>query len=373
MTWSHEMDATDKTTLITPTLNPSVDMSPSWRNALLSAESTIHDAVRSLVDTGFQIALVVSSEEALIGTVTDGDIRRGLLRGLGLDSRIDDVVNREPFVVPSEVGRDVALQLMQANKIHQLPVIDGARRVVGLHLWDSLIVVQQRSNVMVIMAGGEGTRLRPHTENCPKPLLRVGGKPMLERIIESAHIQQFRRFTIAVRFLGHMIEKYFGDGRQLDVEIDYLREQTPLGTAGAIASLSPRPTEAFLVTNGDVLTDVNYGDLLDFHRRHNAAATMAVRLHEWQHPFGVVHTKGLDIIGFEEKPVARTHVNAGVYVLEPHVLECMTVGEHCDMPTLFTRLQQHGDRIIAYPMHEPWLDVGRVEDLELARAKHAPT
>jgi NDP-sugar pyrophosphorylase family protein len=257
---------------------------------------------------------------------------------------------------------------MQANKIHQLPVIDERRRVLGLHLWDELIVPGHRPNLMIIMAGGQGTRLRPHTEHCPKPLLPVGGKPMLEHIIERAKSQGFERFVLAIHFLGHMIEEYFGDGSRWGVQVEYLREDSPLGTAGAISLLVPRPEASFLVSNGDVLADIHYGELLDFHRRHGATATMAVRLHEWQHPFGVVHTKGVDIVGFEEKPVAKSHINAGIYALEPSALDVLESAEYCDMPTLFTRLQERAARTIVYPMHEPWLDVGRADDLARAHS-----
>lgn len=337
-----------------------------WRKALLPAEATMQQAIRSLNESAMQIALVVSSDGTLLGTLTDGDVRRGLLRGLDLNSSIDAIVYREPLVVPPQLGRDTVLQLMQVNKIRQLPVVDADRRVVGLHLWDELIAPGVRTNLMVIMAGGLGTRLRPHTENCPKPLLRVNGKPMLEHIIERAKAEGFQRFVLAIYYLGHMIEDYFGDGGRWQVEIDYLRERSPLGTAGAIGLLNPRPDAPFLVSNGDVLTDIHYGELLDFHSHHGAAATMAVRLHEWKHPFGVVRTKGVDIVGFEEKPVARSHVNAGIYVLEPSALDVLSVGEHCDMPQVFGRLQERMARTIAYPMHEPWLDVGRADDLESA-------
>jgi len=343
-----------------------------WRKALLPTDATLQRAIRNLDESSLQIALVVSPDGVLVGTLTDGDIRRGLLRGLDLDSSIDSIIYREPLVVPPQLGRDTVLQLMQANKIHQLPVVDEDRRVVGLHMWDELLVPSQRSNLMVIMAGGQGTRLRPHTENCPKPLLPVGRKPMLEHIIERARAEGFQHFVLAIHYLGRMIEEYFGDGSRWQVNIDYLREDSPLGTAGAIGLLNPRPEVPFVVSNGDVLTDIRYGELLDFHCRHGASATMAVRLHEWQHPFGVVRTKGVDIIGFEEKPIARSHINAGIYVLEPRALDALSAGEHCDMPTLFARLQESAARTIVYPMHEPWLDVGAPDDLERAQAKHSP-
>jgi NDP-sugar pyrophosphorylase family protein len=223
---------------------------------------------------------------------------------------------------------------------------------------------------MVIMAGGMGTRLRPHTESCPKPLLPVAGKPMLEHIIERAKREGFSHFVIAIHYLGNMIEDYFGNGERLGVKIDYLREQYPLGTAGALGLLVPYPDSPFVVTNGDVITDIRYGELLDFHIRHEAAATMAVRVHEWQHPFGVVQTQGVEIVGFEEKPVARSHINAGVYVLEPDALSVLSADAHCDMPTLFERLQAQVKRTVAYPMHEPWLDVGKPDDLKQANTEN---
>lgn len=343
----------------------------TWRIALLPEDASLQQAIRCLDASGLQIAIVARPDGRMVGTLTDGDIRRGLLRGLTLASPADDIIHREPLVVPPQWGRDTVLQLMQANKVHQLPVVDEQRRVVGLHLWDDLLVPVQRPNTLVVMAGGRGTRLLPHTEHCPKPLLPVGGKPMLEHIIERAKAEGFRRFVLAIHYLGYMIEDHFGNGDKWNVEITYLREQTPLGTAGALGLLQHRPDDAFLVTNGDVLTDIRYGELLDFHSRHRAAATMAVRLHEWQHPFGVVKTQGVDIVGFEEKPVSRSHINAGIYVLEPHALDLLGKDAHCDMPTLFERLQHKAERAIVYPMHEPWLDVGRPDDLKLARDAHA--
>ncbi len=340
----------------------------TWRKALLSANSTIEQAIRTLDESKAQIALVVSEDGILLGTITDGDIRRGLLRGIDLNSPIDTIVHRDAFVVPPQMSRDMVLHLMQANVINALPVVDESRRVVGLHLLNELITPVLRPNMMVIMAGGQGTRLRPHTKNCPKPLLSVGGKPMLEHIIERARAEGLSHFVLAIHYLGHMIEEYFGNGDRWQVRIDYLREEDPLGTAGALSLLNPKPEIPFAVSNGDVLTDIRYGEIFDFHARCGATATMAVRLHEWQHPFGVVKTKGVDIVGLEEKPVSRTYVNAGIYVLEPSALDVLAPTEPCDMPALFERLQEQGKRTVAYAIHEPWLDVGRPDDLEHARS-----
>jgi len=326
----------------------------------------VQQAIRNLEQTALQIALVVSESDVLIGTVTDGDIRRGLLRGLPLDTRVNEIVHRSPLVAPPQLTRDLVLHLMQVNKVHQVPVVDARGTVVGLHLWDDLLAPRERPNIMVIMAGGEGRRMRPHTEHCPKPLLPVGGKPLLSRIIERAEGEGFHHFVIAIRYLGHMIEEHFGDGSRMGVDIRYIREDAPLATAGALSLLTSRPESPFVVSNGDVLTEIRYGDLLDFHALHSAIGTMAVRLYEWQHPFGVVQTDGVNIVGFEEKPVMRSHVNAGIYALDPSALDHLRFGESCDMPTLFSRLQARGARTIAYPMHEPWLDVGQPADYQRA-------
>jgi len=354
--------------MISPNLAMESKHVEPWRQALLPPTATIQDGIRNLNEVAIQIALVTDPAGILLGTVSDGDVRRGLLKGRSLESPIDSIMHRTPLVVPPTLDRDLVLQLMQVNKIHQIPIVDQDKRVVGLHLWNQVSAIPQRTNLMVIMAGGKGTRLRPYTETCPKPMLTVGGKPMLEHIIERARGEGFNRFVLAVHYLGHMVEDYFGTGEKLEVEITYLREKAPLGTAGALSLLSSLPEAPFIVTNGDVLTDIRYGDLLDFHHQHQAVATMAVRAHEWQHPFGVVQMQGLKIVGFQEKPIARSYINAGVYALNPEALTCLSPDQPCDMPTLFEKLQGQGDLAIAYPMHEPWLDVGRPDDLSRANS-----
>lgn len=344
-------------------MTASVDI---WREALLPLDSSIQQAIQNLDETAIKIVLVVSEVGCIEGTISDGDIRRGLLRGLNLGSPISEIVHRDALVVPPGLGRDTVTQLMIANKIQQIPIVDEFQHVVGLHLWDEVITPVARPNTMVIMAGGKGTRLMPHTENCPKPLVHLAGKPMLEHIIDRAKAEGFSHFVLAIHYLGHMIVDHFGNGEKFDVRVEYLRESTPLGTAGALSLLDPRPETPFMVTNGDVITDIRYGELLDFHGRCAATATMAVRLHEWQHPFGVVQTDGIEIVGFEEKPVSRTHINAGVYALSPAALESISPGAPCDMPALFERLHGKGMRTVAYPMYEPWLDVGRPDDLKFA-------
>lgn len=337
-----------------------------WRSALLQPDEPLQQVIDIINRAGFQIGLVVDPQGCLLGTVTDGDVRRSLLRGRDMTTAAHAIMNGKPLVVPPDMGRDSVLRLMRANKIHQVPVVDEDGSVVGLHIWDDVLSPAVRSDTIVIMAGGFGRRLLPYTEDCPKPMLPVAGKPMLQHIIERAIDEGFSKFVIAVHYLGHVIRDHFKDGSALGVEISYLQEDEPLGTAGAISLLDPVPQRPIIVTNGDVLSDIRYGELLDFHLQNKAEATVAVRQFEWQHPFGVVRTEGLNIVGFEEKPVYRSCVNAGIYVLNPGSLALLPKGEPCDMVTLFKRVQKAGKQAIAYPMHEPWLDVGRAEDLARA-------
>jgi dTDP-glucose pyrophosphorylase len=346
------------------------DNSGLWVKTMVPTGSTVKQAIQVLNETSLKIVLVVDPDGVLVGTISDGDIRRGLLKGLELNSSIDSIVHTDALVVPPELSREVVVQLMTANKIQQIPIVDESMQVIGMHLWDAINEQQMRTNFMVIMAGGKGTRLHPQTENCPKPMLPVAGKPILEHIIDRAKIEGFSNFIIATHHLGHIIEKYFGTGETFGVKIDYLREDSPLGTAGALSLLDPLPDEALVITNGDVLTDIHYGELLDFHTQHNAIATMAVRVHEWQNPFGVVRTRGIEIIGYEEKPLTRAHINAGVYVLEPSAITMLVKSEPCDMPSLFSAIQEGEQKVIAYPIHERWLDVGRPGDLNTANTEN---
>jgi dTDP-glucose pyrophosphorylase len=344
------------------------DMDSRWRRALISPEATLAETIENLNTVAIKLALCVDAEGRLIGAVTDGDLRRGLLRGLTMQDPVREIANPNPLVVPEGADRDMVLAIMKVNKVLQVPVVDTAGRVVGLHLWDALDTVPSHDHTMVIMAGGKGTRLRPYTTNCPKPMLPVAGKPMVQHIIERAKSQGFRHFVLSLNYLGQMIRDHFGDGTAYGVTIVYVEEDEPLGTAGALSLIQPRPESAFVVTNGDVLTDINYRELIEFRERHNAHGVMAVRMFEWTNPYGVVQMEGVNITGFAEKPVSRSHINAGVYAFSPAALEHLVQDRHCDMPTLFDRLREAKHRTVAYPMHEPWLDVGRPDDLERANA-----
>jgi dTDP-glucose pyrophosphorylase len=334
-----------------------------WTVTLTGPTVDLHAAIAHLDRAGQQILLIVDEDRRLLGTLTDGDVRRALLHGRALTARLDEAMFRTPMVVGPDLDRGAVLNLMQVNKLRQLPIVDAAGRVVGLHVWDQVLAAPSRDNLLVLMAGGFGKRMMPFTETIPKPMLEVAGKPLLQHAIERAHADGFRRFLISLHYLPDVVRHHFGDGRAFGVEIDYIVEDAPLGTAGALSLMADRQDLTFAVANGDVLTDVRFSDMLDFHTSLGASATMAVREHQYHNPFGVVQTDGMEITGFEEKPVWRTRINAGLYTLDPRALDLLVKGEHCNMPTLFDRLRAQGHKTIVYPMHETWMDVGNPQDL----------
>lgn len=338
-----------------------------WRETLLSETSTIENAVQVLNKTAMKIVLITNKVGVLVGTVSDGDIRRGLISGGTLNSPLDNIVNRDPLVVSTSFNKQDVSQLMRVSGIQQIPIVDKNQKVIGLYSWNEMNGPNPRNNTIVIMAGGKGTRLQPHTENCPKPLLPIAGKPILQHIIEKAKAQGFSHFVLAIHHLGSLIEDYFGNGDRFEVSIEYIREEVPLGTAGALSLLEPKFDIPIIVTNGDLITDISYSEIVDFHEKQKAVATMASRIHEWQNPFGVVNTNEFEIIGYEEKPIIYSQVNAGVYVINPDALGILEKSVAYDMPSVFKMLQEKGERTVAFPVHEQWLDVGRPNDLEYIR------
>ena len=333
-----------------------------WKETILTTKATIKDVLKNLNKSGSRITLIVNNKEEFQGTISDGDIRRALIDGLDQKTSVQKIINKNSLIVTPEIKPKIVLQLMVKNKVQQIPIINENQKIIGLYFWDEVVSHKKIPNIMVIMAGGKGTRLGKYTKNCPKPLLPVNGKPMLERIIERAKSQGFKNFLISINYLGQMIKDYFSDGKKWDVKIDYIKEDQPLGTGGSLKLISPKPQLPFVVSNCDIMTDFHYGELLDFHHNHNAEATMAVRNHEWENPYGVVRTKGIDIVNFEEKPIIRNYINAGVYVLEPSVINLIKKNESLDMPNIFERIKEKNLRTVVYPVHEPWLDIGIPED-----------
>jgi dTDP-glucose pyrophosphorylase len=345
-------------------------MSIEWRRACVAEDATVHEIANNLDLSKLKISLVITPEDVLVGIVTDGDVRRGLLRGVNLDSPVSSIIKRKARVVPDSMDRESVMQMMKAKKILQIPIVNKDSKVVGLHVWDEFEdSITNKPNKMIIMAGGFGTRLRPHTEDCPKPMLLVHNKPILERIILKAKSEGFSEFVFATYYLSEVIEDYFGQGDKWGINIEYIKEETPLGTSGALSLMEEIPEETFIVTNGDVLTDVSYAGVLDFHCSNLSTATMAIRQHEIKNPFGVVQIDGLKIVGFEEKPVQKMNVNTGLYVLEPEALEYIEKNVFFDMPSLFEKLRLNNKSVLAYPTYEDWTDIGSYTDLEKANGK----
>ena len=326
------------------------------------------EAMRIIGRGAAQIALVVDEQQRLLGTLTDGDIRRGLLHGEKLEAPAERLMNRQFRFVRLGVDQAAVLETMRREVLRQIPVLDEQGRVVELLLLQELLAPAQLKNPVVIMAGGKGTRLLPHTEYCPKPMLLVDGKPMLEILLEQCIAIGFRQFYLSVNYLKEQIIEHFGDGKGWGVSIEYLVEDEPLGTAGSLQLLPESIQEPFLVMNGDVLTRLNPAQLLRFHVDHEAAATLCVREHTITVPFGVVQTKGVELARFDEKPSYRHLVNAGVYVINPQLLALLPSHQVTDMPTLLESAQQSGYRVAVCPIHEYWIDVGRPETLKEAHA-----
>ena len=326
------------------------------------------EALRSVETNGAQIALVVDENDRLLGTITDADVRSLLLMGKQLNTvTCEQIMRREPITLSSTTSREECLALMKAKHIRQCPLVDSNGRVVGMNLLEELISSERLENAVIIMAGGLGTRLGSLTKNCPKPLLPVGGKPLLESIIERLAAQGFYRFFLSVNYLSEKIVEYFGTGEKWRVEINYIHETKRMGTAGSLSLMQKEETLPVVVTNGDVLTFLDFSSMLSYHNQHGAIATLAVAEHSVTIPYGVVKVKDDNIIShIEEKPNIDFFINAGIYVLSPSALKHLKKNEYCDMPTLLSRL--HENTIIAYPLRELWIDIGTPRDFETANA-----
>ena len=332
-------------------------------NFYLKASNTVLDAIGMINDNQFQICFVIDEKKCLIGSITDGDIRRGLINGLTTASEASQVMQKSPISILDDMEEVDARRIMEEHDIKQLPIVNKNHCLIGLYLWDEIVKIQERKNTILIMAGGFGKRMMPLTENLPKPMLKIGGKPLLEHIILNAKAQGFNNFLISVHYLADSITQYFGDGSKFKVSIAYIEEKEPLGTAGCLSLIAPLPELPFLVTNGDIMTEVNYAHLLDFHLVNSSDATMAIKKYELQNPYGVVHTEGFEISSFQEKPIHVSYVNAGIYVISPSTLNYIVKGDACDMPDFLMKLKSKSCRVNAYPVHETWADVGRPIDL----------
>lgn len=346
-------------------------MNKLWQDITIDCSARVQDALLALDRGSMQIALVVDDGCHLAGTVTDGDIRRALLRGKALDTPITEVMNANPITGLLEEERASWQRTMHRHSLRHLPILDARGCVVDLARYE-MPTEPSRTTPVVIMAGGLGTRLRPLTHDTPKPLIPVGPKPVLETIIEGFAAQGFSDIYLCLNYKGDMIRDYFGDGSSLGVHITYLEEDRRLGTAGALSLLPEVPHEPIIVMNGDLLTKVDFVRLLDFHNKQGFVATMAMREYSQQVPYGVLKIgEGYRIEQLVEKPVERYYVNAGIYILSPTALRQVPGQRFYDMPTLFNHLLGEGEAVGSFPLRDYWVDIGRMEDLERASADFA--
>lgn len=336
----------------------------------LTTTSTIREALKIIDEGAMQIAIVVDENNKLLGTLTDGDIRRGLLNNLSLDDKIESIVYTHPTVAKMNDTKEELLKLAIAKKLHQIPIVDDDGKIVGIKEIEELIKPKIKPNKVILMVGGLGTRLRPLTENTPKPMLTVGNKPILQTIVEKFAEYGFINIIMCVNYKSHVIQDYFQDGSTFGVNIEYITEEERMGTAGALSLLKKLPSEPFFVMNGDLLTNVNFEQLHDYHLAHHSVATMCVREYDFQVPYGVVNIENGKVQSIVEKPVHKFFVSAGIYILSPEVIHYIPKGQFFDMPTLFEKLIHMNQNSLSFPIREYWLDIGRVEEYERANNEY---
>ncbi|WP_338891543.1 nucleotidyltransferase family protein [Aeromonas rivipollensis] len=343
-------------------------MSKNWEKVVLSPEHSVRDALAVINEEALRVCLVVDEEQHLLGVVTDGDVRRAILNNVSLTQSVTAVMNTTPITVSAKMARTELLELMRERSVLSLPVVDDAGRLIGLETWELAAKAPSYDNPVFIMAGGFGTRLRPLTDSCPKPMLKVGDKPILETLLSQFLKAGFKNIYISTHYMPEQITDYFGDGSPWGAHIRYVHEETPLGTGGALGLLpADIPALPLIMINGDVLTTVDFNRLLDFHNKYQPVATMCVREYDYQVPYGVISGDGHRILEMQEKPIQRYFVNAGIYVVSPELFMNVPRQERIDMPTLLEQQIAKQEEVLMFPIHEYWLDIGRMDDFHKAQ------
>ena len=338
-----------------------------WKNLLVSPDKTIIEAIEILHKGGARIVLVVDKKMKLLGTVTDGDIRRALINKITMDCTIDKIMNNSPITALISDSTDSIMSTMKNKELLHIPLLNKDGALAGLETLSHILNNKKYDNPVFIMAGGFGKRLRPLTEKIPKPLLKVGSRPILETIISQFVDAGFHNFYISTHYKADMISEHFGDGSRWNATIKYLNEDKPLGTAGSLGLLPDNISNLpVILMNGDLLTKVNFEHLLDFHCKQGSLATMCVREYDFQVPYGVIETNNHDVSSILEKPVHKFFVNAGIYVLEQALINRIDGRVYIDIPDLFNTQIKKGEKISAFPIHEYWLDIGMVSEYEKA-------
>lgn len=338
-----------------------------WQATRVKKSTSMQEAIEVLNNSSIKLVTVVDDNECLLGVITDGDIRRAILNFKALDTLVTDIMCHNPITAYETESKTFVMALLKKNKLQHIPIVDKKNQLKNIITKDSLLHKSQTSNTVFLMAGGFGTRLQPLTQSCPKPLLKIGKKPILETILDSFCQHGFNRFYISVHYKAQMIKDYFSSGSDFGVDIDYVEETSPLGTAGAL-SLLPEQLEPVIVMNGDLLTKVDFSELLAYHQEENAAITMCVREYEYQVPYGVINSNKNQVTSIVEKPIERYFVNAGIYVISPQVIKSISFQERLDMPDLINKCLENNEKVSMFPIHEYWLDIGRMSDFERAQS-----
>ena len=335
----------------------------SWKSTLLEKNSTIKKAFESLEKSALQIILVYEKNLRFVGTITDGDIRRGLLNGISFKDKIWKIVNNNSIVVSKNLDSDAIKNLMQYNKIKALPIVSKERKILGLICPNNFSELLYTETPVIIMCGGRGKRLNPLTIKTPKAMIDINGKPMLEHIIKKFIDEGFNHFILSVNYLKQKIKKHFKNGKKWNIKISYIEEKKPLGTIGSL-SLLPKMKKDFFVVNCDVITNLKFHEFLSFHKHHDADVTVGANIIEQINSFGQITTKGLDIEKFEEKPSEKKYFNAGIYVFKKNVLNLIKKNKYMDAPELINIMIKNKKKSVIFPIHERWTDVGIHSELK---------
>lgn len=333
-------------------------------------QTSIKDAMKLIDVTSLETVLVIDENERLIGLVTDGDIRRGIINGIPLEDHVEKVMNRNFTALPHTTSMKETVKIMKKHYFKQMPLVNEDKKVVDLILFKDIIADRSRENYVVLMAGGLGSRLRPLTNELPKPMLKVGDRPILEIIISQFKNYGFKNFIISINYLADIVEGYFGDGSSLDVNIQYIRETKRLGTAGCLKMVCENLKEAFYVMNGDLLTRLDFEKMLKFHMANGFDLTMGIRRHEYQIPYGVIDVEGNSVLGMVEKPLKHYIINAGIYCLNPDIIKYIPENEYYDITSLIEACLKENGKIGGYYIKDYWMDIGQMEDYHRANMEY---
>jgi dTDP-glucose pyrophosphorylase/predicted transcriptional regulator len=336
-------------------------------NALcIKPTATIEDAINTIENGKVKISIVIDNDKNFLGTLNDGDIRRAILKGKKLTSNIKNIYQSNAVYSGVNFSKQALMNICLEKEVSQIPILDKNKKLVDLFVLDDLFLKKQHKNKVVLMVGGLGSRLMPLTEEIPKPMLKVGKNPILHTIIEGFLKEGFTSFIMCLGYKSEKIKNYFKDGSSFGAKIEYIVESKRMGTAGALTLIEKKMNEPFFVMNGDILTNVNYEQLLDFHTASNAKATMCVREYDVEVPYGVVGVNNEDIVSIEEKPTHKLFVNSGIYLLNPNCINLIPDNKFYDMPSLFETLINKREKVISFPLQEYWIDIGRTSEYEQA-------